>query len=218
MYNRDNRLKKSGIHMKKKLLTTALALLLTVPMILSGCGKQDPNAPTGFKTASNDRVAYTLFVPNSWIVDTDEDSMMMQARADEVVATNISMVAYGNDGYTVKVDDKGNPLSPVPDYWADYKADLIKIFDTDGEGKTTFVLNEDASGKSRLVGNNGMGKAATGYTYVYSGKVGGVELQYMQVIIYRADTFYLFTYTSIPDRYETYLEDVEEILSYVILP
>ena len=178
--------------MKIKFLATALALLLTLP-VLSGCSKQDPNAPSGFKTASNDKMDYALFVPESWIVDTDDASMMLSARASEYISTNISMIAYANEDYEVKTDEKGKEVSPVPEYWNDYKEDLVKIFDTDEEGKTTFVLNEDASGKTTIVGKESGKKTATGYTYVYSGTLGGVELQYMQVIIYQKNTFYLFT-------------------------
>ncbi|MBO5778956.1 MAG: hypothetical protein J6R82_05265 [Clostridia bacterium] len=203
--------------MKTKFLATALALLLTIPL-LSGCGKQDPNAPSGFQTASNDKMEYSLFVPSSWIVDTDENSMMISARASEYISTNISMIAYANEDYVVEKDENGKDISPVPKYWSEYQKDLEKIFDTDKDNKTTFVLNEEASGKTTLVGGEGTKKPATGYTYVYSGKLGGVELQYMQVIIYQKNTFYLFTYTSIPDQYEEYMEDVEAILSYIELP
>ena len=128
------------------------------------------------------------------------------------------MIAYANEEYEVKQDENGKDISPVPEYWKDYEKDLVKIFDTDEEGKSTYVLKEDASGKTTIVGGEGLKKPATGYTYVYSGTLGGVELQYMQVIIYQKNTFYLFTYTSIPDQYEKYLEDVEAILSYIELP
>ncbi len=202
--------------MKKMIFATALVMLLTAPF--GGCGKQDPNAPDGFKTASNDRVEYSLFVPDSWIVDTDEDSMMLSARADKAIATNISMIAYTNDRYEVKKDENGKDISPVPEYWNDYKKDLERIFDLDEEGNTTFKLNEDASGKTRIVGGEDGGKTATGYTYVYSGTLGDTPLQYMQVIIYQKETFYLFTYTSIPEYYDRYVEDVEDILSYIRLP
>ena len=204
--------------MKTKLLATALALLLTLP-VLSGCSEQDPNAPDGFKTASNDKMEYALFVPESWIVDTAEDSMMLSARASEYISTNISMISYTNEDYEVKTDENGKELSPVPEYWNDYKKDLEKLFDSDEEGKSTFVLNEDSSGKTTIIGSESLKKnTATGYTYVYSGTLGGVELQYMQVIIYQKNTFYLFTYTSIPDQYEEYLDEIEEILSYIELP
>lgn len=205
--------------MKKKLLATSLALLLTLPMFtLTACGDSDPNAPDGYITASNDKVEYSLFVPNTWVVDTTEDSMMTTARVSAQETSNISMVAYTNETYEVKTDENGKQISPVPEYWDDYKESLIALFDKDADGKSTFVLNEDASGKSMLVGNNGEGSPATGYSYSYTATLGEVELQYLQVIIYRKNTFYIFTYTSTPDRYENAIEDVEGILSYLILP
>lgn len=205
--------------MKKKLLATSLALLLTLPMFtLTACGKSDPNAPDGYVTASNNKVEYSLFVPKTWVVDTTENSMMTTARVSEQDTSNISMVAYTNETYQVKTDENGKQISPVPTYWEDYKESLIALFDKDSDGNSTFVLNEDASGKSMLVGNNGEGSPATGYAYSYTATLGEVELQYLQVIIYRKNTFYIFTYTSTPDRYENAIEDVEGILSYLILP
>ena len=188
---------------------------------LTACGKSDPNAPDGYITASNDKVEYSLFVPNDWVVDTTENSMMITARVSEQERSNISMIAYQNEDsekYQVKTDEKGNRISPVPEYWADYKESLIDLFDKDADGKTTFRLNEDASGKKMQVGDQNTGKVAEAYSYSYTATLGEVELQYLQVIIFRNDTFYLFTYTSTPDRYETFIEDVEGILSYLIIP
>ena len=212
--------KKSGIAMKKKILATALAMLLTAPLLLTSCTEQEPGAPDGYKLASNDKVEYSLFIPSDWIVDTAKDNTMTAARVNEMLNTNITMIAFDNDGtYEVKKDEKGNSVSPVPTYWKDYQKDLERIFDLDDEGKTTFALNKDLSGKSCLIGgNSSKGKTATGYTYVYTGKIGGSELKYMQVIIYQKETFYLFTYTSVPSQYDEYLDEVEEILTYIELP
>lgn len=185
---------------------------------LTACGKSDPNAPDGYITASNDKVEYSLFVPNDWVVDTTENSMMTTARVSEEERSNISMVAYTNETYEVKTDEKGNQISPVPEYWADYKESLISLFDKDENGHSTFKLNEDASGIKMQVGQNNTGAPATGYSYSYTATLGEVELQYLQVIIYRKNTFYIFTYTSTPDRYENAIEDVEGILSFLILP
>ena len=205
--------------MKKKIFAIAMAALLTLPL-LAGCSEQEPGAPDGYKRASNDKVEYSLFIPSDWLVDTAKDSTMTAARVSEVTNTNITMIAFDNDGtYEVKKDEKGNSISPVPDYWKDYQKDVERIFDLDEEGKTTFSLNKDLSGKSCLIGANSENrKTATGYTYVYTGKIGGTELKYMQVIIYQKETFYLFTYTSTPSQYDEYLDEVEEILTYIQLP
>ena len=40
----------------------------------------------------------------------------------------------------------------------------------------------------------------------------------MQVIIFQKETFYLFTYTSVPSQYDEYVDEVEEILTYIELP
>ena len=175
--------------MKKniKVLTLTVCLILLVTA-LSGCSKQDPNAPSGYKTASNETVDYYLYVPQDWVVDTVDGSQLTAARVSEYDQSNISMMAY--------VDD-GGEFSSVDEYFESYKSTLSSVFDkTAGENggeKSSFELVSD---ESCLMGGAAANK------YVYTATLGGVELKYMQVIALRGHTFYIFTYTAYAGSYD----------------
>lgn len=203
--------------MKRSLLVSIFALLLSAVMLI-GCSKQDPNAPDGYKTASNDNVDYTLFVPEDWVVDTDEKDIVISARVSEQDRSNITMMSYDvTDDYIGKTDDEGNEISPVTLYWADYTDELAKTFDNDDEGNSTFKLETDGS-NSHFMGKDADGKDVPAYTYVYTGKIGGVELKFMQVISYdkTMGTFYFLTFTAPADRYDAHIETVEELLTHIV--
>lgn len=196
--------------MKKTILLPLSAALLATLMLV-GCAKQDPNAPDGYQVASNDKVAYTLFVPNDWTVDTDSGSMMTAARASEQESANITMMEYDNSEYAIEHSEDGKLISPVPTYWEDKLDDLTKLFDKDEEGNSTFKLE---SSETSLIGSSKL----AAYTYIYTGKIDGIELKYMQVIAYREgkDCFCFFTYTAPASRYDEYVEDVKGILENIV--
>lgn len=199
--------------MKKTLFVPITALLISA-LMLGGCAKQDPNAPEGYQTASNDKVSYTLFVPEDWAVDTDENSLVVSARVSNEESANITMMQYDNNNYPAETTEDGKEVSPVVRYWADNKDDLAKLFDNDAEGKSTFKLETD--GKTTLMGKTAKGANVPAYAYVYTGTVGGVELKYMQVIACHNDAFYFLTFTASPERYDEFADDVEELLTYIV--
>lgn len=197
--------------MKKRILLPISAALLAALMLV-GCSKQDPNAPDGYQIASNDKVDYTLFVPNDWTVDTDSDSLMTAARASEQESANITMMEYDNSEYAIETAEDGKIVSPVPTYWEDKLDDLKKLFDVDEEGNSTFKLE---SSETSLIGSSKL----AAYTYIYTGTIDGLELKYMQVIAYRGgdkDSFCFFTYTAPASRYDEYVDDVKGILENIV--
>lgn len=200
--------------MKKSTLLSLAALLLSGLMLLSGCSKQDPNAPEGYQTASNDNVDYSLFVPSNWIVDTADNSLVTTAHVTEYENTNISMMVYENNNYAAETTAEGEEISPVVRYWADNLSALTDLFDKDAEGNTTFKLETD--GASTLMGKTADGANVAAFSYVYTGTIGGVELKYMQVIACHNNSFYFFTYTASADRYDEYIDAVNEILGYIV--
>lgn len=199
--------------MKRSLFVSMTALLLAMLMLV-GCSKQDPNAPDGYQVASNDKVSYTLFVPNDWVVDTEENSLVMSARVSAQESANISMMSYDNSSYPAETTAEGEEVSPVTRYWADNLDALSKLFDNDAEGNSTFKLETD--GKTTLMGKTAAGKNVPAYAYVYTGTLGGVELKYMQVIACHKDVFYFLTFTASTTVYDQHIEKVEELLTYIV--
>ena len=106
--------------------------------------------------------------------------------------SNISMMAFDLDGENITM---------TPDeYWADYKEDFTNTFSDiafEGEGEATLV-DKIAAKK-----------------YVYTATVTGIQYKFMQVVTITNGTVYIFTYTSTPANYDTHLEEVNDILSYI---
>lgn len=201
--------------MKKSPLLSLAAFLLSGLMLLSSCSEQDPLAPDGYQTASNDNVDYSLFVPENWIVDTADNSLVTAARATEYENANISMMVYDNDSYAAETTAEGEEVSLVLRYWADNLTALSNLFDKDAEGNSTFKLETD--GARTLMGKTADGKDVGAFSYVYTGTIGGVELKYMQVLACHNNCFYFFTYTANAASYDEYIETVNEILGYIVL-
>lgn len=200
--------------MKKSPLLSLAALLLSGLMLLSGCAEQDPNAPDGYKTASNDNVDYTLFVPENWIVDTADNSLVTSAHVSEYEGANITMMVYDNSGYAAETTAEGEEVSPVVRYWTDNLDALSDLFDNDAEGNSTFKLESD--GTTALMGKTADGANVPAFSYVYTGTIGGVELKYMQVIASHKNCFYFFTYTAAAERYDEYIDAVNKLLEYIV--
>lgn len=182
----------------KKRIAAAAAFILVITILtgaFTGCSKQEEGAPDGYKSASNDRVDYSLYVPADWVVDTAPESQLTAARVSEYDSSNISMTAY--------VDEDGDYKS-VDEYWETYKETLSGVFDKkaneQGDRVSTFTVvkpseNAESDGENCLLGGAGAVK------YVYTATMGGIELKYMQVIALKNSTFYIFTYTASADKY-----------------
>lgn len=199
--------------MKKTLILSLSALVLSALMLV-GCSEQDLDAPEGYQTASNDKVDYALFVPEDWVVDTDADSLIVSARVSAAENTNITMMSYENNTYSAETTADGQEVSPVVRYWADNLDELTGLFDLDADGNSTFKL--ETNGKTTLMGKTAEESNVPAFAYVYTGSVGGVELKYMQVIACHKDSFYFLTFTSSPARYDEFVGQVEELLTYIV--
>lgn len=196
----------------KRWIISVIALALSV-LMLASCSKQDPNAPEGYKTASNEHVDYALFVPQDWVIDTEEKSLVVAAHVSEMEGTNISMIEFENDKYSAETTEEGEEISPVSLYWKDNLDSLTKLFDIE-EDQTTFELVTD--GEQSTMGKTADGKTVPAFTYLYTGKVSGVELKYKQVIAHYKGSFYFFTYTAAVDRYDEFIDEVDLILDYIV--
>ena len=172
----------------KKLRVFAIILLAGLTIVAAGCKKQEEGAPKGMKSASASQTEYNLYVPSDWTIDTTEGSLLSSAHVSDADHTNVTAMAYTGD----------RSYKSVTEYFDNYKKQIEKMFDLDSEGKNTFEMVTDGEGV--LLG----GVAAQ--NYVYTGTVGGVALKYRQVICYYDGDYYLITFTSDADLYDTHAE------------
>lgn len=178
--------------MFKNALKRSLALIIFAVVLLSfvSCTK-DAYAPVGMKRITNkDVVDYTMYVPVEWTEDISTGIVTAYYSAKD--RSNISMMAFDLAG-----DNTG--MSPE-EYWADYKEDFTATFSD---------MEMVSDGESVLVDKIAAKK------YVYTATVTGVQYKFMQVITITNATVYVFTYTSTPEYYDSHVEAVNEILSYI---
>jgi hypothetical protein len=149
-------------------------------------------APEGMKLASNGEVAYEFYVPVSWEVNRDERIFSASVKEDGKVQATVSVIPYMPDGANMS----------APELFAMTES-LMKATAGDGYRK----LAED---DQRLVN----GKRAMTYRYVYT--VGGVEYEYMQVIVVHRSMLYSITYTARPEHFEAHVAEVEQIIGALV--
>ena len=182
----------------------SLTLCLVFLLGLASCGnKQDPNAPEGYVTASDECADYYLYVPSKWLVDTAKNSLMASARASQYTSTpNVTMMPCSDDA---------SEYATIGDYWSYYKGTLEKVFDLakDENGNTTdkssFTLEGEPS-SLKAGGRDAM-------KYVYTATLSGIELKYVQLIIKSGSTMHIFTYTATLDSYDE--EQVNDIINNI---
>ena len=165
----------------KKILLVALSLIMLVSFV--GC-KKDDGAPKGMTLASNeDFVAYSLYVPEGWIID-EADAFTTRAHVSSSDTSAISVVGYKKEG----------ALSSVDTWWEIYKASLSQL--------AGFELIEE--GTATVVNKNG----ANSYTY----KTGTGELvfKHYATATEHGDYVYVILYTAMEGLYDTNLTTVKD--------
>ena len=185
----------------KKILS--IFIILATLLTLASCSRETGEAPIGMKNAAGKANDFYLYVPDDWIVNTSDTDLMASARASENDSSNITMIGYA---------DVDNQYASIESYWEYYVEELEnRVFDKvkdseTGEEKSSFTLTNE--GENVLVNEKAAKK------YEYRGKVSGIDLCYMQIIIKKDNVFYIFTYTSTPELYTMHEEEVNTIIKF----
>ena len=146
-------------------------------------------APEGMKLASNDEVAYVLYVPNDWVINRDERIFSAYAESDR---SSVSVIPYMPDT-TMSIDD----------LWEINKQAMIDTAGADGFGE---IEVDNACVVS--------GKLCHAYRYFYT--VNGQRYDYLQVILVHGDRFYCITYTALPEYYYEHTDEFAQILANIV--
>ena len=147
----------------------------------------DKKTPEGMKIASSDNVEYRLYVPVSWICNSQ--SGKAEAYYPESGRPNVTLTSYSPE----------NAMT-AEEYFAECEVEYKKSIDG----------YEFISVSDRTVG----GRDCKQYTY--SVCIGGVSIRIMQAIFVYNDMVYSFTYTALEDAFELHLEDVDDMLDAFI--
>ena len=200
------------VKIMKRIFCVLLCLVMAICMI--SCSKQEEGSPDGMKKASADNIGYSVYVPQDWVVKSSTESLLVEARVSKEDSSNVTVMRYYNSTIEIDPNKENFVETAIRDYFADYRTQLEKVFDLDSEGKTTFKLT-DEDGYKCVLGSGWEDCGVTAIEYDYTATLGGVELSYSQIIAFYDNYFYIVTFTTRPDLFDTHSEQVAQIVKYV---
>lgn len=165
----------------------AVMMLIAVIFSVAGCSKSE--IPNGYIEISTSSSPYHLYVPKSWYNNSSGGQ----------ISAYYSSQDKSNIGVTAMIQDYDAGLETVDDYTETVDsslAGLLPEYKREGDFKETTLG----------------GRAAK--SFEYSATVDGRNYRFMQIVTLKGYDFFIFTYTAEADRYESHLEEIDEILSY----
>ncbi len=168
----------------KKIIAITLAALIAALALVS-CGKEETEAPLGFIEISSDDVTYDLFVPDEWTPDLSTGVTSAYYSGQD--PSNISLMAFELDGTVTSIED----------YWKKYEPSLKAVLPDlayEGEPELDKLDGVDA------------------VQYTYTATMSGTAYKFIQIVAFKDNTAYIFTYTAAADKFDTHIEDVVEML------
>ena len=147
----------------------------------------DKKTPVGMKIASADQLQYRLYVPTSWVCNSE--SGVSEAYVDKAGKPNVTVTVFSPDEDIT-----------VESYWEKCEAEYT-------EKLSGYTFTGSAK---RTVGE----KEAVSYTYtaVYD----GVTLKLMQTVVKYQGMLYSITYTATAEDFDSYIADVNSMLDAFI--
>lgn len=147
----------------------------------------EPNteAPAGMMLASNDDVAYRLYVPDTWTLDMALPTS--SAYVSESDRSNVNVTVY-----MPEVDQM-----TAEEYWAGCEAEYAAVMQN-------YTLLSTTPGSLD-------GRPAN--TYVYSATVSGTAYRFAQTIATYRGMVYTVTYTALDTTFESHLNEYDAILA-----
>lgn len=159
-------------------------VFIMLAALFSGCGKND-DAPRGMIKASGKEADFVLYVPETWTVDMSTAAVSAYCSKDD--PSSVSLMAWELDYSDTKLDE----------WWEMNLAENEKVF------SEIELKNEEDMTVDGLYAKK----------YEYSARLGEYEYSVMQVACIKGINVYVFTYTSIPESYESHLADVNSVIS-----
>lgn len=175
----------------KKIFSAVVVLsLIFSALLLSACSiAGDENAPDGMINIASEDAYYSFYVPTSWKY-TEGDNVPSAYYANND-ASNVSLMSFSVEYTDYTVDD----------WWNGFTEDFEEVY-------SDFEL---ISSEETVLG----GVAAV--KKVFKGTLAGTEYQFLQVSAMKkealsAPQIVVFTYTSIPESFESHNEDVSKMI------
>ncbi len=171
----------------KKLLAILLALLSVLS--LAACTSESLKNAENEEIYRENVVDFTLFVPEGWIVDTT--TFVVSAHAGKDDDSTVTMTQAG----------LGGGYQEIPAIFENTKSELTKLY--------RFKTLKEAE-KRKVAGVD-----AAVYHYSLTDKQSEVTLNYLQCLFIKDGTLYTFTYYAAPDRFDSHLDAVNQMLDAI---
>ncbi|MBQ7591661.1 MAG: hypothetical protein IJU46_03935 [Clostridia bacterium] len=176
--------------MKRSLKTirAAAAVLLALASVAVFAGCKDDSIPRNMTSAAAESEPFYFYVPKSWVVNTSGGTASAYYSAAD--RSNVSLTAM--------VMDVG--LDTVELYMENVDKTLA------GALPAYSKLTEPA--------DTSLGGLAA-KTYDYTAELDGTVYKFRQTVTAKGYDFFIFTYTSTEENFDSHLEDIESILTYI---
>ena len=165
-----------------------IVALMCALMLVSLVGCSDAGAPEGMQNAASENEAFYLFVPKAWAANTSSG-----------IASAYYSASVDRSNVSVTCTLPGEGYLSVEQY---------VTYTTDSLGK---LLDDFAVASAPAESTLG---GAAALSFDYTATVNGVAYKYRQIVSAYKDIFYVFTYTSTAELFDSHLEDVNTILSH----
>lgn len=173
----------------KRIFALTMAIVM-LSLCLFSCGKdENPEVPAGMKEASGEKADYNFYIPDHWTADVENGATT--AYYSETDRSNVNVMTFSAN-YT---DDT------LADWWTSFESDFKNVYsDFEVISTENTVLDGVAALKT-----------------VFKGTLEDYEYQFMQIAAVKGmalskPQIYVFTYTSVPEAYESHIEDVQSML------
>jgi len=194
-----------------KILSLIFAIILCLSL-LSSCGETD--VPDGYYSVSPEASSFNLYVPKSWYDNSASGTASAYYSSSD--KSNVSMVAMIADADYDTLEDylvfaDANLAIALNGYElvisSAVDSSAVDSSATDSSAVKSSAI-ELASRDTKLAGLNAK-------EFEYKASLNGLTYRFKQIVALRSTTFYVLTYTAQDSVYESHLDEVNEIASYV---
>lgn len=159
-------------------------VILTIVSTFLSCSQGQADAPSGMKLLSNDFADYNMYVPEAWVIVSDESTGYSSAYQSELNRSNVTVTAF-----ELK---KEKNYSSLDEFWSEYEEDFKDTF-----SEIEIISNQ----RTTLDGYEAK-------SVEYTATITGIKYKYMQLFCIRGRTVYMITYTSSEEKYDAHIEKI----------
>ena len=185
----------------KKLAALFIAIM-TFVFTLTSCDAGDLSIPEGMQKVENEKTSYSLFVPEDWTVDVNEESGVSAAYASD--KSNISLTIFDWDGTATSLQE-----------YCDYYFTTVTTTFKEVSDREMYSDNQYLG----TIGENGEPVLKYVYTIVSDNATTTDVVEtykLMQIFAYYKGNMYIFTYTARTELYDSHLEEISDIINEFI--